>query len=296
MKRRQFLCGLCVAVAWPYAGQAQELGRIYRVGFLVPAGREVPATVALLDELRANGFIEGQNLSVVPSGFNIRTDDIAEGVAALIKANPDVIVAGPELYVRALSKATKTIPLVSMSEDLIGEGLATSLSRPGGNVTGISLLSPELDGKRQSLLIEAVPNARKMAALVDATLTAPHHLPGLKSGALARGVELLFAPVSKLSEIQGALSEAKSNGAEAINALASPLFYINRAVIIETLQSMRLPAIYQWPDMADEGGLIGYGPRFTQVYRQRGRQIVKVLRGTRAADVPLNSRKNMNSR
>jgi putative ABC transport system substrate-binding protein len=287
MKRRQFLGALGSAMAWPYVGQTQEASRTYRLGFLVPAGRDVPATVAFFDELRLNGFVEGQNFTVVPGGFGVSNEQIAEGVATLVDAHPDVIVAGPELYVRALSKAIKTTPLVSMSEDLVGEGFATSLARPGGNVTGISLLSPELDGKRQGLLIEAVPNARKMAALVDSTLTAPHHLPALRSASQARGVELLFAAVSKLDEIAGALDDAKARGAEAVNVLATPLFFVNRRFIIDHIAGLRLPAIYQWPDMADEGGLIGYGPRFSQVYRQRARQIVKLLRGAKAADLPV---------
>jgi len=290
MRRREFIAGMAgiaAANAWCPPLSAQEPGRTYRIGFLIPAARESPAVNGFFDELRLHGFIEGQNLTVVFSGFNVSNEQIAEGVAAVIPANPDVIVAGPEFYVRALHAATRTIPLVSMSEDLAGAGLAASLARPGGNVTGISLLSPELDGKRQGLLIEAVPQTRKMATLVESNITPQHHLETLRDAAQSRGVTLSFSMIAKPNEIAPALDDAKAKGADAINVLATPLFFVNRRQIIDQTAKLRLPAIYQWPEMAEEGGLLAYGPRFTQVYRQRARQIVKILRGARATDVPV---------
>ncbi len=260
---------------------------MYRIGFLIPSAGASPAVDGFFDELRLHGFIEGQNLAVVFSGFSVTNEQIAQSVAAVIQANPDVIVAGPELYARALHAATKTIPLVSMSEDLVGAGLAASLARPGGNVTGISLLSPELDGKRQGLLIEAVPQTREMATLVDSTITPQHHLATLRDAAQSRGVKLLSFMIAKANEIAPALDAAKAKGADAINVLASPLFFVNRRQIIDQTAKLRLPAIYQWPDMAEEGGLLAYGPRFTQVYRQRARQIVKILKGARTTDIPV---------
>jgi len=288
MRRREFIAGMATVAAantWCPPLIAQEPGRTYRIGFMIPAARESPAVNGLFDELRLHGFIEGQNLAVVFSGFNVSNDQIAKSVAAVIPANPDVIVVGPELYVRALHAATKTIPLVSMSEDLVGAGLAASLARPGGNVTGISILSPELDGKRQGLLIEAVPQTREMAALVDSNITPQHHLATLRDAAQSRGVTLSFFMVARPNEIAPALEKAK--GADAINILASPLFFVNRKQIIDQTAKLRLPAIYQWPEMAEEGGLLAYGSRFTQVYRQRARQIVKILGGAKVTDVPI---------
>jgi putative ABC transport system substrate-binding protein len=290
MRRREFIAGMATMAAvnaWCPSLIAQEPSRTYRIGFMIPAARESPALNGFFDELRLHGFIEGQNLAVVFSGFNVSNEQIAQSVAAVIPANPDVIVAGPELYVRALHAATKTIPLVSMSEDLVGAGLAASLARPGGNVTGISLLSPELDGKRQGLLIEAVPQTREMATLVDSNVTPRHHLETLRDAAQSRGVTLSFLMVAKPNEIAPALDEAKAKGADAINILATPLFFVNRKQIIDQTAKLRLPAIYQWPEMAEEGGLLAYGSRFTQVYRQRARQIVKILRGAKATDVPI---------
>lgn len=203
-----------------------------------------------------------------------------------MKAVPDVIVSGPEPYTRALQAATRTMPLLSISEDLVGEGLVASLAKPGGNVTGISLLSPELDDKRQDILIDAVPGIRRMAALADSAITLKRHLQQQQEVARVRGVELSIFTVAKPEEIAPALDEAKARGAEAANFLATPLQLLSRGLIFDRIAATRIPAIYQWPDMAEEGGLIDYGPRFTQV-RQRARRITKVLRGAKPSDVPV---------
>ncbi len=288
MNRRALLTLLGgAAAAWPVVARGQESGRTYRLGVLVPAPRQSSAVIAFFDELRANGFVEGQNLVVTFAGFNVRNEQIGEAVKTVIASRPDAIVAGPELYARALQAQTKTIPLLSMSEDLVGAGLVASLSRPGGNVTGISLLSPELDDKRQGLLIEAVPDARRVATLIDATITPLHHLETLRAAANSRGVELLFHPIKEADEIADALQAAKAKGAEALNALASPLFFINGQRIIDQATALGLPTIFQWPEQADQGGLLGYGPPFVDVYRQRARQVAKVLRGAKPSDIPV---------
>jgi putative ABC transport system substrate-binding protein len=166
--RREFLTLLGGgAAAWPLVARGQESGRTYRLGFLLPSARQTPALEAFFDELRLNGFVEGQNLSVVPGGFEATDDNVAGRAAALVSATPDAILAGPAPPLRALQAITRTIPIVGMSEDMVGEGLVASLARPGGNITGISLLSPELDGKRQDILIEAVPGARHIGAMAD---------------------------------------------------------------------------------------------------------------------------------
>jgi putative ABC transport system substrate-binding protein len=291
MQRRKFITLLGGAAAWPLAARGQEAGRIYRIGFLIPAPRETPAVAAFFDELRLNGFVEGQNLIVLPGGFDIRNEQLAEQAAALVKAEPDAIVAGPEPPLHALQNKTRSVPLIGMTEDMVAAGLAASLARPGGNITGISLLSPELDGKRQDILMEAVPDARRMAVLADANVTPPQHLQMLKDAARQHGVELSVFGVSTPEEIVPAIDGAKASGAKAINFLATPLFSVpgsrNNHVVMERLAELRLPAIYQWPETAEQGGLMGYGPRFAQVYRQRARLLVKVLRGTKPADIPI---------
>ena len=160
--RRQFISAFGgAAVTWPLVVRAQESGRTYRLGFLIPTPHESPVVAAFFDELRRNGFVEGQNLIVIPGGFAIPNDQIASFAVSLVAASPDVIVAGPELPLRALQQLTRIIPLIGITEDMVGDGLVASLARPGGNITGMSLLSPQLDGKRQEILIEAVPGVRK---------------------------------------------------------------------------------------------------------------------------------------
>jgi putative tryptophan/tyrosine transport system substrate-binding protein len=205
----------------------------------------------------------------------------------MVKATPDAIVAGPELQLRALQALTRTIPLMGMTEDMVADGLVASLARPGGNITGISLLSRELDGKRQDILIEAVPGLHRMAALADANVTPAQHLDALRSAARARGIELSTIGVATPDRIVPAIDEAKASGAQAINFLATPLFLVNRRMVFERVAKVLLPAIYQWPEMAEEGGLAGYGSRFAQVFRQTARIVAKVLRGTNPADIPV---------
>jgi putative ABC transport system substrate-binding protein len=289
MWRRQFLrtLGGALGAAWAETTFAQEGGRKYRLGFLIPAPRRSPAVVAFFEELRAAGFAEGDNLVVSFAGFDVRNEQISEGAKAVVASKPDAIIVGPELYARSLQAETKTIPLLSMSEDLVGAGLAASLARPGGNVTGISLLSPELDDKRQGLLIEAVPDARRIATLVDANITPAHHLDTLRATANSRGIELAFYHIKKADEIGDALQAAKTKAADAINVLATALFFTNGQRIIDQTTALRLPAIFQWPEMADQGGLLGYGPPFSEVYRQRARQVVKVLHGAKPSEIPI---------
>src|SRR5262245_2634592 len=207
---------------WPITVGAQEMGRTYRLGFLVPVAREAPAISAFLDELRLAGFNEGENLIVAANGFEIHNDQINEHAGAVVKAAPDAIVSGPLLHTSALQQLTQSIPLGAMTEDTVAEKLVASLARPGGNVTGISLLSPELDGKRQDILIEAVPRARRIAALADSNVTPVRHLQALLDAARNRDVTLLPISVDKREEIPAALHSAKASGAEALNVLASP--------------------------------------------------------------------------
>jgi putative tryptophan/tyrosine transport system substrate-binding protein len=289
MKRREFIALLCAAAAaWPRVVCAQEPGRIYRIGFLFPPTRKSPAVAALFDELRLNGFIEGQNLVVVASSaFGYKNDQIESLTTSLVTASPDVIIAGPALPLRALQHATQTIPLIGLSEDMVKEGLVTSLARPGGNTTGLSILSPELDSKRQEILIEAVRGLRKIAVLADSNVTETAHLADLQKMASSRGVEVLVRGVARRDDTISAIDDAKAAGAEAINFLATPMFSINAADIIRHVTNLRLPSIYQWPEDADEGALLAYGPSFNELYRQRARIAVRVLRGAKPSDIPV---------
>ncbi len=248
--------------------------------------RKGPGVVALFDELRRKGFVEGQNLLVVGS-FGIRNDQIESVAAFVVAASPDAIVAGPELPMRALQKLTRTIPIIGMAEDMVADGFAASLARPGGNITGLSLLSPELDGKRQEILIEAVPGARKIAVLADANVAEPVHLQQLQQAAQSRGIEVLVRSVAKRDDVISAVDDVKASGAQAINFLATPMFSVTNADIIRQVTTLSLPSIYQWAEDAEDGALIAYGPRLTELYRERARMVAKVLRGAKAADLPV---------
>jgi ABC-type uncharacterized transport system substrate-binding protein len=126
-----------------------------------------------------------------------------------------------------------------------------------------------------------------MSAFADSNVTITQHLQTLRDAAQARGVDLSVIGVSKPEEIVPAIKEAKASGAQGLNFLATPLFFVNRRSVFEHVAAFRLPAIYQWPEMAEEGGLASYGARFTQLYRQRARMVVKVLRGAKPADIPV---------
>ena len=171
MRRREFIALMGASVAWPFAAMAQEAGRTYRLGCLLPAPRDAPINVAFFDELRRRGFIEGQNLTVEYRAYGQHVDLIPQYAAELVKARVDVIAAAGEETVRAVQQATKTIPIVAIVGDMLGSGLVNSLARPDGNTTGVSILACEADGKRQDILIEAVPGLRLMAVLTDVNYT-----------------------------------------------------------------------------------------------------------------------------
>jgi putative ABC transport system substrate-binding protein len=290
MRRRQFITllgGAAVSLTMPLPLAAQEAGRSYRIGFLTGGPREAAHIIAFFEELRSLGFNDGQNLAVVAGGFGLRGEQFAEAAAALVKSAPDAIVSTGPVATRAAQAATKTISILASSDDMVGDGLVPSLRRPAGNTTGVSLLARELDGKRQDLLMEAVPGIRRIAALADPNVATPEHLQVLKDGARARGVEFSVFSARAPEEIAPAVNEASASGAQALNVLATPLFFFNRHTVIVLAAALRLPAIYQWPEMAEEGGLVGYGPRTTEWYRQLARLLAKVLRGSKPDDLPV---------
>jgi putative ABC transport system substrate-binding protein len=267
-------------------GRAQEPGRVYRLGMMVGNRREDASYAALFDELRRLGFVEGQNLQVVGRS-PVRDEEAPEVAAMLVAAGVDAILTGSYPRTRAAQKATRTIPILTIDDDLVLHGLVSSLAHPGGNTTGISILATELDGKRQELLTELVPAARHIAALADPGQTAPEQLRALEGAARARGIELSIHLAAKPEEIVPAIDAAQASGAQALNVLAASLFNANQRLIIERTGTLELPAIYQWPENAEAGGLAAYGPRSTEVTRQRARQLVKIFRGAKPADIPV---------
>ena len=287
MRRREFMSLLASAAAMPSA-RAQEKGRIYRLGSLHHGLRDWPYQVAFFDELRRAGFVEGQNLVADGHGYGLREAQFADHASELVKARVDVIVAAGDDAVRAAQQATKTIPILAGATDLVSASFVASLAKPGGNTTGFSILSADLDGKRQEILIEAVPGVRRIAALVDVNFATPQLLQRLQDEARTRGVELLINRVARPEEIVSAIDAAKSSGAAALNVLSSATLYANRQIIFSRVATLRLPAMYEWPSMAEEGGFVGYGANLSQLYRDiLARQCVMLLRGVKPADIPV---------
>ncbi|MGB8447808.1 MAG: ABC transporter substrate-binding protein [Pseudolabrys sp.] len=289
MKRREFI-GLVggAAIALPLGARAQEPGRIYRLAVVISSGRDEPSTAAFLDELREQGFVEGKNLEFIPGGFRFDNQQTAAVVPAIVKAAPDAIVVAGDFIAEKFQKETKSIPLVVMTEDMIAAGFAASpgqtrrkyyrhqfdVSRPRRQTAGYS------DRGR--------PGAQRIAVLADSNVATLQHLRALEATARsAHGKELLVVRAANSSEIMRAVNDANAQGAAALNVLSSPMLHLNRFAIIERATQLRLPAIYQWPETADEGGLLAYGPSFIEVFRQRARMVAKVLRGVKPADLPI---------
>ena len=287
MRRREFIALSGASITWPFGALAQEPGRTYRIGCLQPVPRDVPGLLAFFDGLRSFGFIKGQNLTVDFRDYGAHIDLISKFATDLVNARVDAIQAAGDPAIYAAQQATKTIPILGFTDDMAGAGFVTSMARPTGNITGVSLLATELDGKRQEILIEAVPGVSRMAVLAPNT-AAPAKLDALKAAARARNVELSIYQIGSGEEIAPAIDQAQASGAMALNVLSSPILYFGRRLIMDRVATMRMPTIYQWPEQAEEGGFIGYGPSVTQISREiSARLLAKVLRGTKVADIPV---------
>jgi putative ABC transport system substrate-binding protein len=239
--------------------------------------------------LHRRGFVEGQNLTVEYRQFG-RNNDLAPKYASdLVKDQVDVLYAAGVVAIRAAQQATKTIPILAITDDMLGEGLVNSLARPNGNTTGISILASQLDGKRQEILIEAVPGVRRMAALADSNMTrTAAQVDELQEAARARKIELSIHQVTRGDQIETAIDIAHASGATALNVLASPMLFGNRQLIIDRVAALHLPAIYQWPEIAEEGGFAAYAPRLVDVFGDLcARQLVQLFRGIKPADIPI---------
>jgi putative ABC transport system substrate-binding protein len=267
---------------------AQEPGRTYHLGGVSSSPRNAPILVAMFDELQRQGFIVGQNLTVEWRVYGSRVDLIPEFMAELVKAPLDAIYIGGDVGIRAAQQATAAIPIVGVTEDMVEQGLVKSLARPGGHTTGVSILANELDGKRLEILIEAVPGLRRISALADSKQTQSSQLQALQDAARARGVELSIHQVASADEITAAIDAAKASGAGALNVLESAFLYGNRQLILDRVAALRLPTIYRWPEDAEEGGFLAYGPRIGQIFRELvAGQIIKLFHGTQIADIPV---------
>ena len=288
MRRRDFIAMVGgAAVAWPLAALAQKAGRTYRLGCLSPHPRDIGFNVLFFDNLRRAGFIEGQNLTIDYRAFAPRLDLISQYAAELVIAQPDVLYAASGAAIHAVQQATKSIPIVGIAGDMVREGSVESFTRPNGNTTGISIFATELDGKRQDILIEAVPGIRRMAALAETRSLTEERARALQEAARAKNVELSIYRITRAEEIVATVDKAHASGATALNVLESSMIDGNTPLIIERVAALRLPAMYMWGAWAELGGFIGYGPPIDHLADLTARIAASLLRGTKPADLPV---------
>jgi putative ABC transport system substrate-binding protein len=288
MRRRDFITILGGASATlPFAAVAQQAVRTYRLGVLLPHPRDVPINVAFVEEFRRHGFIEGQNLEIEWRAYWQHLDLISQYAAELVGARVDVITTGGEEAIRAAQQATKTIPIVGLVDDMLGAGHVKSLARPDGNTTGVSVLAVDLDGKRQDILIEAVPGLRRLAALADVNNTAAK-LDALQEAARAHNVELSVYRIARGEEIAASIDKAQASGATALNIFACPLLWANRQLIMDHAAALHLPTMHVFPEEAEEGAFAAYGPRLGRLFVEvMPQQVIKLFRGVKVADIPV---------
>jgi putative tryptophan/tyrosine transport system substrate-binding protein len=286
MNRREFIAGLGGVATWPLVARAQQ-GHLPLVGVLRPNPKDIVETFAepFRRYMKAIGWEEGRNirfLFVWADGHSERAPALAR---ELVAQNVDLIMPFGDPAIRAAQNATNAIPIVGMTDDMVGSGLVASLARPGGNTTGVSILASELDVKRLEVLHEFIPQARRIAVLADTTTISTR--AQLTSAALKLDVELVRFEVGSPGELARALDSIGAAKVEAVNVLASPLLNLSRLHIIDRMRDARLPAIYQWAETAEDGGLLAYGPRNLLCYRHVVSLVDKVLRGAKPADLPV---------
>jgi putative ABC transport system substrate-binding protein len=282
---RRGLLGAGAVALVPRAARAQAPERTYRLGVVVRRPRD--EYNAIFTELSRLGFVEGRNLVVDPRGFDLAHERLETVAAEIAGAQPDAIFCGGEAAAVAGRRATTTIPIVAVADDFLRNRLVASLARPGGNLTGISILADELNGKRLELLIELLPGVRRIGMLADPRTASPDHLQALTDMAQSRGVALSTHIAETKQQIVSAIEAARAEGAEALNVLASAFLNAHRALIIERVALRRLPAIYQFPELCAEGGLAGYGTRLSSIFTQAARMLAKIMAGAKPADLPV---------
>jgi ABC-type uncharacterized transport system substrate-binding protein len=285
---------VAIAVTFAMCGvvaQAQQPGKVYRIGFLAAVA---PASIAARTEafrqaLRELGHAEGKNIVIESRGVVGKLDRLSELAAELVHLKVDVIVTTGPTSTRAAKEATSTIPIImAFDSDPVGSGVVASLARPGGNVTGLSSLAPEISGKQLELLKEIVPRLTRVGVL--GTSSQPGNAQSLKETELAAGafkVQLQYLDVLARKDIETAFQAASRGRADAVLLLVSPVANSQRTQIAELAVKSRLPAIYFATEFVEEGGLMSYGVSFTDLFRRTATYVDKILKGAKPADLPV---------
>jgi putative ABC transport system substrate-binding protein len=293
--RRRELAALIAAAATASSihrySWAQERARIPRIGYLFSfkpaAGQHL--WEACQQGLRALGYIEGQNIQFEPRWSEGEgSEKLAALAAELVRLKVDVIVTAATPATRAAKSATDSIPIVIVAVgDPVGSGIVASIARPGGNITGLSLLTPELGGNRLELLAEFRPLSR-VAVLVNPDNTSHVGiLEGTQATASKLGTTLHKLEARDTAEIERAFKHAKEESFDAFIVFDDPVLWSNRPLIVALAATLRIPTIYGYREFVDEGGLLSYGPDRPDLYSRTAGYVDKILKGAKPADLPI---------
>jgi ABC-type uncharacterized transport system substrate-binding protein len=257
------------------------------------ASPEVRATVdAFRQGLREHGYVEGQSIVIEYRSADGRIERFPQLANELVALNLDLILAQNTPAARAVQRATSTIPIVAaVMGDPVGDGLVASLARPGGNITGLTFLGPELATKRLGLLKQALPNVSRVAALwhpgAFGERTTRDMLQATEAAARTLAIELQLVEVRGADELDRAFSAMTSNRADAVIVFPSTLLFTERKHIVDLATKHRLPSIAQAREFAELGGLMGYGARIADLHRRSATYVDKILKGANPAELPV---------
>ena len=282
-------CALILALSFP--ATAQQPARIHRIGILSPVSGSVLSArpEAFRRRLRELGYIEGQNIVFEYRYAEGKQDRYPELAAELVRLKVDIIVTiGPGATLAA-KKASGTIPIVIASAaDLVGSGLVSSLAQPGGNITGLSLMVPDLDGKRLELLKEAFPKVARAAFLWESGGTRRNlPLTDMEAAAKALGLKLLSLEVRSLDDFEGAFARAKKERAQALITTTGGRINTQQRRVLDFAAKNRLPAIYHYSEFVEAGGLMSDGPDNTDIWPRAADFVDKILKGAKPGDLPI---------
>ena len=291
MRRREFIALLgSVTAAWPLAARAQHAMPV--IGFLHTRSLDNSSylVAAFREGLAAHSYIEGQNVAIEYRWAEGRYEELPAMAADFVRENVAVIAAGGgEPSALAAKAATSSIPIAfAIGGDPVKSGLAASLNHPGGNSTGVSLLTSDLEAKRLGLLHELVPSAVAIGVLINPNLPqAEAQIKEVSEAAHAIGQHIQFLKASNVEELKTSLTTLVSGRMNALLVAADPFFDTQRAQIIEFAAQHRVPAIYQFREFAVAGGLMSYGISLTDAYRQLGITVGRILKGEKPSDLPV---------
>jgi len=275
----------------PLAAGAQPARQVARIGYLgATTPSESPGRVeGFRQGLRDQSYVEGQNMVIEFRWAEGRSERLAELASELVRLKVDVVFAPTTPAAIAAKNATTTIPIVfALVADPVRSGLVTSLARPGGTITGMSLLTPEVNDKRLELLKETVPGLRRVVVLRNPdSAAAEQQLRDLTRAGAVLGVEIQPVEVHRPEDLDGAFLRMKRTGAEGLFVLVSPFNHRHLRRIAELAGQQRLPAIMEFREFVEAGGLMAYGPSLTDTYRRAGGHVARILRGAKPADLPV---------